>query len=196
MTKDDDLFDIRYVVFDADEAQSLIGKDVFVSDSLINLRDAVNMMDIDNPNYCGQLMHADNATATFARFKIHCDDRTFKYMYYDPYYELKCAFKRGYTIEHMYSDGCWRTVTDPEFSDEPEYYRVKSNKPALKWQDLKIGDILRGPLYDIADDIYGIVNMIDANSTTDKHIHFGDSWITDEEICKFRRVDIRGVSVK
>ena len=201
MTKNDDLFDIRYVVFDPEEAQDLVGKDVFVSDSLFNIRQAVNAMDVTNPNYYGQLMSATLVTRHLAEFKIHCDNRTFKYAYYDPYYELKCALKRGETIEHMYSNGTWHIATDPEFSDLPSWYRVKQEKPALKWQDLKIGDILRGPFMRYSspehdNDIYGVVTMIDTDSKTDRHIHVGQFWIVDEDISKFRRVDIRGVDIK
>lgn len=189
MTKNDSLFDIRYVVFDADEAQSLIDKDVFVSDSLINMRDAVNEMRTDSPYYYGKLLSVKDH-GTCAAFKIDSDERIFRNVYYDPYYELKCALKRGETIEHMYSDGCWRTVTDPEFSDEPKYYRIKSEKPALKWQDLKIGDILRGPTY------YGVVTMIDEDSSTNAHICLGNQWITNDDICRFHRVDMRGVDIE
>ena len=202
MTRNDNLFDIVNVKFDADEAQSLIGKDVFVSDSLINMRDAVNEMRTDSPCYYGKLLSVKDY-GTHAAFKIDSDDRTFKYVYYDPHYELKCAFKCGDTIEHMYhmySDGCWRTVTDPEFDDKPEYYRIKSNKPALKLQDLKIGDIIRGPLIkrfnSTSNDFYGVITMIDVDKDTSTHICLGNQWIADEEICKFHRVNAAGEDIE
>lgn len=206
MTKNDNLFDIRYVVFDADEAQSLIGKDVFVSDSLINMRDAVNEMRTDSPYYYGKLLSVKDY-GTHAAFKIDSDDRTFKYMYYDPYYELKCALKRGETIEHDYSgsDSYWEAIDSPVFNDKPENYRIKPKKqekpekPALKWQDLKIGDILRGPMtscFDHLNDFYGMVTMIDVRGASDCHVYFGSYWIKDEDICKLHRVNAAGEDVE
>lgn len=201
MTRFDDLFDIKYVIFDAGEAQSLIGKDVFISSSLILLRDAVNNMDVDNPYYYDKLHYAKDCT-TYAAFKINSDDRTFKYVYYDPYYKLKCAFKRGETIEHN-RGSCWEAIDSPVFNDKPEYYRIKPNKPALKWQDLKIGDILHGPLdsnddCDHVNDFYGMVTMIDmdTHSEVDKHICIGNIWIDDEDIGKFRRVNADGEDIE
>lgn len=200
MTKNDNLFDIVNIKFDADEAQSLIGKKVFVSDSLINIRDAVNEMRTDSPCYYGKLISAQTSySARGSSFKIDCDDRTFKYVYYDPYYELKCAFKRGETIEYQDDVCSWRAVNDPEFKDKPEYYRIKSNKPALKWQDLKIGDILRGPInscFDRYSDFYGTVTMIDTRKSVDRHIYFGSYWINDEEICKLHRVNAAGEDIE
>lgn len=200
MTRNDNLFDIQYVKFDVTQSQGLIGKNVFVSNSLILLRDAVNEVRTDNGCYYGKLLSIKDYT-THAAFNIDSDGRIFSFVYYDPYYELKCALKRGETIEHMYSDGCWRTVTDPEFSDEPKYYRIKSNKPALKWQELKIGDIIRGPLmkgikYETGNDYYGMVTLIDTDKGTNAHICMGNQWVMDEDICKFRRVNEHGEDIE
>lgn len=202
MTRDDKLFDISYVVFDVNETHFLIGKNVFVSDSLINLRDAVNRMDITSPCYYGQLLSAEDISATHAAFKIDSDDRTFKYIYYDPYYELKCAFKRGETIEYQDDVCSWRAVDDPVFNDKPEHYRIKQNKPVLKWQDIKIGDIVRGPLFKYihskVDDFCGVVTLIDMDTSrvVDKHICVGNIWIEDKDICKLRRVNAAGEDIE
>lgn len=191
MTRDDNLFNIKYVKFDADEVKSLIGKDVFISDSLNNMRNAVNNMDITNPCYYGKLQSAQNYIGSVeAMFKIDHDDRTFKYLYYDPYYELKCAFKRGETIEYKDVDD-WEIITSPIFNDKPECYRIKPKKPVLKWQDLKIGDILRGD-----KDFYGMVTMIDVDGYSNSHICVGNIWILNENLEKFRRVNAAGEDIE
>lgn len=195
MTRDDNLFNINYMKFDADEVKSLIGKDVFVSDSLTNMRNAVNNMDTTNPYYYGKLVIANNDTTQVAMFKIDCDDRTFKYLYYDPYYELKCAFKRGETIEYKDVDD-WEVITSPIFNDKLERYRIKSKKPVLKWQDLKIGDILRGHIYREDKDFYGMVTMIDADEYSNSHICIGNDWILNENLEKFRRVNAAGEDIE
>lgn len=200
MTRDDNLFDIKYVKFDADGAQGLIGKDVFVSDSLYYIREAVDGMYTTNPFYYGKLQSAQNYVGSVeAIFKIDCDERTFKYLYYDPYYELKCAFKRGETIEYKDIDD-WEVIISPIFNDKPECYRIKPKKPALKWQDIKIGDILRGPYHSDKHNedptCYGMVTMVNTDSELNYHILIGNDWVRDTELCTLRRVNAVGEDIE
>lgn len=195
MTKDDDLFDTTCVKFDADEAQSLIGKYVFVSSSLIYLRDAVNEMRTDSPCFYGRLVIARTDYGLGkSEFQIDCDVRAFNFMYYDPYYKFKCALKRGETIEHDCTLDGWQEIQNPPFNDKPERYRIKQDNPALKWQDLKIGDILRCTSNE--NDMYGMVTMIDADADSNSHICLGARWILNRDICNFRRVNCAGEDVE
>ena len=58
------------------------------------------------------------------------ESRLWRYVYYDPYLELKKARKRGDIIEYNSEDGWCLVSADDEFVLTPEFYRVRpSAKP-------------------------------------------------------------------
>lgn len=69
-------------------------------------------------------------------FKIKGKDgRNFKFVYFDPHYELKRAFEKGEKIEvDLFNNGKWTVITDPTWDNEPERYRIKKNEEPC-WEE-------------------------------------------------------------
>jgi hypothetical protein len=166
-----DLFDKRFVYLEWDDV--LQGKEVVVADTFPELRGRVNVGD-------------DNFLCTVKKndgnypFIVGEGGVCYAFVYYDPNYECKVAYKQGKVIQFRYhgeSDDGWAYCTGvPKWLDTCEY-RVKpeaehhampertkrrmTNRELARWiaqgngqaKDINVPVVtLRGLVYDEADD--------------------------------------------
>lgn len=109
-------FEKKYVHFMwSDE---LKGKKVFYADDINTL-----IKDVTDGNNMGIVKEAE---ATFAPFEVKCD--FWKFVYFDPYYELKVAHEEGKTIQYLVGEK-WDDLHEPIWKYEPECYRIKPDEP-------------------------------------------------------------------
>ena len=73
-------------------------------------------------------------------FKPANDDsgRHYKFVYFDPYYQLKRAWEKNETIQCSDSEGVWHDISNPEWNIDPSRYRVKpkigvTNREFSRW---------------------------------------------------------------
>jgi len=114
MSEEKKIFDKKFVYLEWDDV--LEGKEVFIADTFPELRKRV-----ENNN--------DSFMCTVER-----NDGDYPFVYYDPLYNVKLAWKNGKQIQ--YRSHCsfeWEDCDDPGWSETDEY-RVK---PEKKWRPFK-----------------------------------------------------------
>lgn len=109
-------FEKKYVHFMWDD--KLKGKKVFYADDINTL-----IKDVTDGNNMGIVKEAE---ATFAPFEVKCD--FWKFVYFDPYYELKVAHEEGKTIQYLVGEK-WDDLHEPIWKYESECYRIKPDEP-------------------------------------------------------------------
>lgn len=116
-----ELFDKKYVYFLPNE--ELIGKVVFYADSVQTLRNMVNQNGLKE--LCESVINDDNYP-----FIIYSCGK-YRFVYYDPNYEYKLAYRNGKKVEALCTDPegdtYWREVLVPKWDDEVKY-RIKKNE--------------------------------------------------------------------
>lgn len=124
-----DIFNKDFVKYVWDE--SLIDKDCFVADDIDTLKSIVNS---ESP-----IAYEIEKNPGGIGFKGTVNERTWNFAYYDPNYELKVKFERGYTIqtwedydagEDSYEDthtGHWEDCKNPTWGVDKKY-RVKPDE--------------------------------------------------------------------
>ena len=115
-------FDAKFVHFMWDN--KLDGMKAFYSNDIDQLKHYVEFNDTNRMGFVQFSFEKSNP------FKIKGEDgRHFKFVYFDPYYELKRAFEKGEKIEvDFFNNGKWTVITNPTWDNEPEKYRIKKNE--------------------------------------------------------------------
>ena len=112
-------FEKKYVYFMWDS--TLEGKTVFFSDYIPDLQQRVENCDVV---YSAEVVRGDDDDTPFRMAIIKS---RWRFVYYDPYYILKCAHEQGKVIQHF--DACNKVWVDAtyklDWTDNVEYYRVK-----------------------------------------------------------------------
>lgn len=163
-------FENKFVHFDWSD--SLRGKKVFYGDNLLTLEnDALsgntNLMAIVEGGY-------DKVTPFIV------NDDYWKFVYYDPNYEVKLAYDEGKTIQYKsLIDGQWETITSPDWDSKYEY-RVKPQHEEL----YAIGDIL----YNESTNTKAMVIAVDYNSKCFRYCLGGNGWVDSECMASWRKV--------
>lgn len=118
-------FEKQYVYFMWDSV--LEGKMVFCADYIPDLQQRVENGDVYN--YTKVVQGEDNKP-----FRKDISRSCWQFAYYDPYYELKCAYEQGKVIQHF--DTCnkvWVDATNKlDWTDNIERYRVKPEEKPEK----------------------------------------------------------------
>lgn len=109
-----DLFDPKFIRTKKDDA--LIGKYVFFSDSL---DDMISYVEHDVGSSFLVCFDYDN-DGKFCGFKVSASPDTWKFVYYDPLYEIKAAYNQGKQIQKKQC-GEWENITNPSWSSDIEY---------------------------------------------------------------------------
>ena len=95
----------------------LTGKTVFYAESIANL--------VDYTKFGGLVYRKGVATYSGdIDFPFEVDGRNYRFVYYDPCYELKVAQEQGKTIQYSNGYGVWFDMEGCEFYDNIEY-RIK-----------------------------------------------------------------------
>ena len=95
----------------------LTGKTVFYAESIANL--------MDYTKFGGLVCRKGVATYSGdVEFPFEVDGRNYRFVYYDPCYELKVAQEQGKTIQYLDGHGKWQDMGKWELFDHIEY-RIK-----------------------------------------------------------------------
>lgn len=176
-------FEDKFVHFRWDD--SLKGKKVFYADSISTLEE-----DVAKGEDIMTLIGAANKHDT-SPFCIEDEDGTttdWKFIYYDPNYEVKLAFEKGMVIQYKAKDtGNWcdwdNSLCKCSFHEDIEY-RVKpeedDNEKVLKWTDLKVGDVITN------GETTAMVVVSDSKSYP--HLFIGYRWVADVELKNWKKV--------
>lgn len=153
-------FDNEFVRFMPDN--ELIGKEVIYADHITDLKERVLRYVSGNDEH-----FLDIVTDTHeAEFPFVVNGSVWKFVYYDPYLELKKAYKQGKVIElYEESDGTWDTLEEePNWYFDPSFYRIKpeedyaTHRELAKWVADGYGQVLQEDnvytqfVYDITND--------------------------------------------
>lgn len=106
----------------------LTGKTVFYAESIANL--------MDYTRFGGLIRRKGVATYSGdVEFPFEVDGRNYRFVYYDPCYELKVAQVQGKTIQYSNGYGVWFDMEGCEFYDNIEY-RIKpeEEKPVTRYE--------------------------------------------------------------
>ena len=115
-------FNAKFVHFMWDN--KLDGMKAFYSNDIDQLKHYVEFNDTGRMGYIHFSFEKSNPFAV-----EDGDGRHFKFVYFDPYYELKRAFEKGEKIEvDFFNNGKWTVITNPTWDHEPEKYRIKKNE--------------------------------------------------------------------
>lgn len=156
--------------------ESLKGKRVFYADSIPEL---AKYVEDNDERFVGTVIGTNNTTYSF-----HIKDKeNYMFVYFDPYYELKIAYERGYRILALHTSGIWVTIKNPNWSYPPEHYKIKpdymeyerfaTGRQIAEWLDNGIGEI-RTSRYDALSSIYEKSNKPVRDVLIRKHEH--DTW--------------------
>lgn len=124
------LFNPNFICSAADE--TLRGKPVFFGDSLDVIRDCV-----ENDKGSSFVTGFDyDADRKFCGFKVEASPYTWEFVYYDPLYEAKLAYKQGKQLQKRWNDSSpWEDISDPLWLDSIEY-RIKPEETWRPYKDL------------------------------------------------------------
>lgn len=133
-------FEQEFVRFMPDN--ELIGKKVIYADDIIELKARVLKYISENcEDFLGTVTNVYEAGLPF---EVNGDD--WRFVYYDPYLELKKAYKQGKVIElHDESDGEWSPLDEePNWYFDPSHYRIAeefliTNKEFARWAGSNLG---------------------------------------------------------
>lgn len=114
-------FDAKFVHFMWKD--ELYGEKAFFSNDIDQLKHYVEFNDTDRMGSVQYSFEKSNP------FKMDESGKHFKFVYFDPHYELKRAFEKGEKIEvDFFNNGKWTVITNPTWDNEPERYRIKKNE--------------------------------------------------------------------
>lgn len=173
-------FEDKFVHFRYDD--SLQGKRVFYADNIDNLE-----RDVAEGEDCRVLIGASEATG-YPFLMDRSYDVNWKFVYYDPNYDVKLAYEEGKQIQYKAIDAeNWSNWDDSlgkcPFCEWAEY-RVKpeegNDDKVLKWTDLKVGDFITN------GETTAIITAISSEGYP--HIFIGYRWLADVELEDWRKV--------
>lgn len=118
------IFNDKYIHFKWDP--SLEGKKGFFSDSACNFKDYIYNPTTKKNFYAEEIItkSLDNEEYPFE----DPDGSQWKFVYYDPNYEAKIAWKNGNTIQYKDSDDIWHDLLSSEPIWDSFEYRVKTEQ--------------------------------------------------------------------
>lgn len=94
------------------------------------------------------------------------------------------------TLEHVTaeSEGC-RFVANGSVLYSLAYLVSEPEKKKLKWNDFKVGDVIKKKLNDGYR--FALVEIIDTDTycETDLHVYAADEWLSKEELAEWEKVD-------
>ena len=118
------LYDSKYVYFDWDD--NLEGKEGFFADNIESLKQNVN--DDVTPLYGKIVKNSDNDN-NFLPFRCVKESGwgdSFRFCYYDPYYEFRKAYLEGKQLQFKSSNCGWEDIAgEPTFASARDKYRIK-----------------------------------------------------------------------
>lgn len=118
------LYDSKYVYFDWDD--NLEGKEGFFADDIESLKQNVND---DVTLWYGKIVKNsdnDNNFLPFKPVKKSGWDDSFRFCYYDPYYEFRKAYLEGKQLQFKSSNCGWKDIAgEPTFASARDKYRIK-----------------------------------------------------------------------
>lgn len=117
-----DLFDPKFIRAEYDE--TLRGKPVFFGDSLDAIRGYVE----SNTGSSFVTGFDYDADREFCGFKVSASPYSWEFVYYDPLYEIKLAYKQGKRIQKKQC-GEWENITNPSWSSDIEYRIAPEYRP-------------------------------------------------------------------
>lgn len=143
-------FDAKFVHFMWDS--KLNGVKAFCANDIDQLKHYVESNDTGRMGYIHFSFEESDP------FVVEDDDRYFKFVYFDPYYQFKRAFEEGKKIEvDFFGNNKWVVITDPTWDHEPSRYRIKkedenyeakpktrlvTNRELSEWLNLGMGEYL------------------------------------------------------
>ena len=119
-----ELYNKKFVYFDWDD--NLEGKEGFFADNIESLKQNVN--DDVTPSYGKIVKNSDNDN-NFLPFRCVKESGwgdSFRFCYYDPYYEFRKAYLEGKQLQFKSSDCGWEDIAgEPTFASARDKYRIK-----------------------------------------------------------------------
>lgn len=133
-------FEQEFVRFMPDN--ELKGKKVIYADDIIALQERVlEYVSGNGENFIGIVTGVHEA-----EFPFGVNGNVWRFVYYDPYLELKKAYKQGKVIElYDESDGTWETLKEePNWYFDPSHYRIAEDRPVtnkefVRWMGSNLG---------------------------------------------------------
>ena len=119
-------FEKRFVHFMWDD--ELEGKKVFYADDIHML-----IEDVTDGDDMGIVKESEYSDEPF-----DVDGDNWRFVYYDPYYELKWAYEQGITIQAHVSGNMWVDIKEPSWEDGPERYRIKQDENPVTHRELAL----------------------------------------------------------
>lgn len=197
-------FEDKFIHFRWDD--SLKGKKVFYADSISCLEEDV----AKGEDYKLLIGASENKMYPFLiSGSEELSDTNWKFVYYDPNYEVKLAYEEGKQIQYKAKDtGNWcdweNYLGKCSFCNDVEYrikseinamenmptwaetnkYRIKPN--GLKWTDLNVGDIIETFTERHCKEMVTRIDFDDDG--LGKHIYVSNSWIADVDLKDWRKV--------
>ena len=188
-------FEDRFVRFRWDD--SLKGKKVFYADNIKCLENDVAEGEDYKEVY-------ENTTGKVSPF--HVESANWKFVYYDPNYEVKLAYEKGEQIQYKAKDtGNWCDWNDSlskcPFRDDVEYRtkpaskahvishqidieleedNAKEDGKELQWTDLEVGNVITNG--------ETTAMVVVSSSKSYPHIFIGYRWLADVELKDWRKV--------
>ena len=118
------LYDSKYVYFDWDD--NLEGKEGFFDDNIESLKQNIND---DVTLFYGKIvknLDNDNNFLPFGCVKESGWGDSFRFCYYDPYYEFRKAYLEGKQLQFKSSNCGWEDIAgEPTFASARDKYRIK-----------------------------------------------------------------------
>ena len=105
------------------------------------------------------------------------------------YEELSMSFSYGDDFDDDYDEDFDDDFDDYEEDDEAHAFAYLITSPlntSLKWQDLKIGDVIRGK----NSGCEYMVTMRDTRDSVVSHIGSGGVWLHDSELSSYEKVSL------
>lgn len=117
-----ELYDSNYVYFDWDN--NLEGKKGFFADNIDDLKQNVK----DNRIlWYGKIYCSNNPIYPFKFIDEEGNSNSFRFCYYDPYYEFRRAYFEGKQLQYKTPDGDWEDIVgEPTFLGDE--YRIKPDE--------------------------------------------------------------------
>ena len=139
------LFDPKFLYCNPEDF--LEGKEVFIGNSREYLIDDVNSDTLREKRLC-MLSESQDFP-----FKAKYDLSTYRYVYYDPLYDIKRAFAEGKTVEYQpknHVSDIWYVSTEGVVDPEHYFYRIKEEEPKVineqtleeKWKEFQEAGLL------------------------------------------------------
>ena len=139
------LFDPKFLYCNPEDF--LEGKEVFIGNSREYLIEDVNCDTLQDKNIC------EFSNSQDYPFKTKNSLSTYRYVYYDPLYDVKRAFAEGKTIEYQpknHVSDIWYASTEGVVDPEHYFYRIKEEEHKVineqnleeKWKEFQNAGLL------------------------------------------------------